>query len=122
MEVMLRMDGGRLVLSGRRLSRIATMELRSSCDSVSRLNLVVVVIMLEARERSDAVVKSSRVSRAAVELVIGNQVMLESVDLSLSQQSWNLWNSNVCQKACMALGLPVPVRGPRPLIRWESGI
>lgn len=77
MEVMLSMDRGRPARFGRGRSRMATMELRSSWDNVSRLNLVVVVMMLEARERSDAVEGSSWVSKAAaVGLVIGNQVAL----------------------------------------------
>lgn len=50
------------------------MELRSSCDRVSRLNLVVVVTILEARDRRDAAVESSMGSRVALELAIGEQV------------------------------------------------
>lgn len=50
------------------------MELRSSWERVSRLNLVVVEMMLEVRERRDATVGSSR-SRAVMTVVIRNHLV-----------------------------------------------
>lgn len=75
MEVMLRRDRGRLAKFGNCRSRMATMELWSSCESVSRLNFVVVVMILEARDRKDSVAGSSWRSRTMLELVIGMQLI-----------------------------------------------